>query len=155
MAVTRRTRGRKRLMGDINVVPYIDVMLVLLVIFIITAPLMQQGVNVNLPKTEAKTLTTKDVTPLIVSIDDHGNYYLNRGTRSATTPVTTTELVPAVKQQLDKDKQQGGDQTVFVEGDKVVHYGQVMQLMMLLQQAGIHRVGLITTPPQKVDHQRS
>ncbi|MCP3680468.1 MAG: protein TolR [Gammaproteobacteria bacterium] len=149
----RQPRRRKRLMGEINVVPYIDVMLVLLVIFIITAPLLQQGIKVDLPQTTAKTLTSKDMTPVIVSIDSHGNYYLNRN-HAATTPLDSAALIQQVKQQLEKNRRHGGEQTVFVEGDKVVHYGQVMKLMTLLQKARINRVGLITTPPAAVKRQR-
>ena len=146
MALTRQINRRKRLMSEINVVPYIDVMLVLLVIFIMTAPLLQQGVKVDLPRTHSKTLETKAVAPIIISVDRQGHYTLNGEKQGGSVPLTMSQLIIAVKARLGQATPQGDRPMVLVAGDRVVHYGQVIALMARLQQAGIQRVGLITTP---------
>jgi biopolymer transport protein TolR len=138
-------RRNRRSMAEINVVPYIDVMLVLLVIFMITAPLLSQGVNVELPKAAAKPLTQQKE-PLIISINAQGQYFLNIGDR----PSEAKELPiiqSMVMQALTTAKARGELQSVFVKGDRLVGYDKVMQAMVLLQHAGADHVGLITQDP--------
>jgi biopolymer transport protein TolR len=131
-------------MADINVVPFIDVMLVLLVIFMITAPLLTQGVKVNLPKTAATALTEQQKEPLIVTVDLGGNFYLNLSDKP-NQPITARTLSSLVTSQLAA-QQTGTQRPVLVRGDKNVNYGKVIEAMVLLQQAGAKSVGLITEP---------
>ena len=137
-------RQRRTPMSEINVVPYIDVMLVLLVIFMITAPLLSQGVQVDLPEADAKPLDEKSKDPLVVSVDAEGNFYLNVG-GDEKTPVEADEIVRRVGIVLDKVP----DTPVMVRGDNAVNYGAVVQAMVLLQQAGAPSVGLMTDPPER------
>lgn len=130
-------------MSEINVVPYIDVMLVLLVIFMITAPLLSQGVHVNLPQARAKALAVKQDIPVIVSIDKKGRYYLN-STENPRVPLLSQQLITRVAAELAVSKQAGKEITVLVKGDKDVDYGTVVQAMVLLQHAGVKKVGLMT-----------
>jgi biopolymer transport protein TolR len=132
-------------MSDINVVPFIDVMLVLLVIFMITAPLLTQGVKVDLPKTKAKAITDQQKEPLIVTVDSAGNYYLNLADKP-NQPITARTLSYLVTNQLASQEGGGVERPVLVRGDKNVNYGKVMEAMALLQQAGAKSVGLITQP---------
>lgn len=139
--------SRKRPMAEINVVPYIDVMLVLLVIFMITTPLLSQGVKVNLPQASAQALSSKQTEPIIVTVDAQGNYFLNiaRTPSQALSPVGLKNQVAAA---LTIAQQTGKEQQVLVKGDKNVDYGKVVEAMALLQQAGAPTVGLMTeTPP--------
>jgi biopolymer transport protein TolR len=136
--------GSRQPIADINVVPFIDVMLVLLVIFMITAPLLTQGVKVNLPKTVAKALTEQQKEPLIVTVDAGGNFYLNLADKpSQAIPAQT--LSSLVTTQL-AGHQTGEQRPVLVRGDKNVNYGKVIEAMVLLQQAGAKSVGLMTEP---------
>lgn len=136
--------GSRRPMSDINVVPFIDVMLVLLVIFMITTPLLTQGVKVELPKTTAQAMPEQQKEPLIVTVDSSGNYYLNLSDKP-NQPITARALSNLVTTQLTS--QQGGEQRpVLVRGDKSVNYGKVVEAMVLLQEAGAKSVGLITQP---------
>lgn len=135
-------RERRRPLAEINVVPYIDVMLVLLVIFMITAPLLSQGVNVDLPKAAAKTLA-KDKEPIIISVDEQGRYFLNIATNPQV-PLEAAALADRVAQELHN--QNNAKRPVMVKGDRRVDYGKVVQVMVLLQQAGAESVGLITEP---------
>lgn len=134
--------GPRRPMADINVVPFIDVMLVLLVIFMITTPLLTQGVKVELPKTTASAIDDKQKEPLIVTVDSTGNYYLNLADKP-NQPITARTLTHLVETQLTG---QGAERPVLVRGDKNVNYGKVVEAMVLLQQAGAKSVGLITEP---------
>ena len=136
-------RRDRRFMASINVVPYIDVMLVLLVIFMITAPLMTQGVNVNLPQAHSKAIPLKQRIPIVVSIDQAGNYYVNVSP-SPSVPVSAQQLVNLVAAELVVDKQQATERPVFVKGDASVSYGKIMRAMVLLQNAGANSVGLLT-----------
>lgn len=138
-----RRRPRKR-MAEINVVPYIDVMLVLLIIFMVTTPLLSQGVKVNLPHAAAKKLSPTHNQPLIITVNARGQYFLNK---SATpkTPIAATALTTMVKAQL----QQNPKRKVYVRGDRAVDYGKVVQAMVLLQKAGAGTVGLMTDNPQQ------
>lgn len=136
---------RKRPMAEINVVPYIDVMLVLLVIFMVTAPLLSQGVKVNLPQASAQTIPPKEKEPIIVSVDAQGNLFLNINSNPAQA-MNGTALQTQVAAALQTDQQQNIQRAVLVKGDKNVNYGAVMQAMVLLQQAGAPSVGLVTDP---------
>ena len=138
---------RKRPMAEINVVPYIDVMLVLLVIFMITTPLLSQGVKVNLPQASAQPLSSKQNEPIIVSVDAKGNYYLNIA-RNPAQPLSPIGLKNQVAAALTIAQQTGKEQQVLVKGDKDVDYGKVVDAMALLQQAGAPTVGLMTETPQ-------
>jgi len=135
------TKKRKP-MAEINVVPYIDVMLVLLVIFMVTAPLLMQGVRVDLPQAPSAPLDKKDDEPLIVSVRPDGTYYLNLGQdQEAAKPLT--EITDTVSKVL---RQKPGT-TILVWGDTKVEYGLVVSLMTELQKAGAPSVGLVTDPP--------
>ncbi len=136
-------RQRRAPMSEINVVPYIDVMLVLLVIFMITAPLLSQGVKVELPQASAQPLDEKSKDPLIVTVDYKGNFYLNVG-GDEKKPATADEVVRRAEIVLRK----APDTPVMVRGDNQVNYGSVVQAMVLLQQAGAPSVGLMTDPPE-------
>ena len=142
----KRTTKKRKLNSDINVVPYIDVMLVLLVIFMITAPLLTQGVNVELPKTKSESLDTED--PLIVIIEKDGTYHLNSGDDKEQEKATSLEEVTSVVQ---KFQAQRPDMQVLIRGDKDVNYGAVAQLMAAMQNAGTKNVGLITDAPDLHD----
>lgn len=141
------SRGRqRRLMAEINVVPYIDVMLVLLIIFMITAPLLTQGISVELPQAAAEPLDPElmqDNEPLVLSIDRDGLLYLNIGGDDETaideqTVLTRTAAV----------LRRNAETPVLVKADQAVPYGRVVTGMVLLQQAGATRVGFITDPPE-------
>lgn len=137
MANTRR--ARKRPMSEINVVPYIDVMLVLLIIFMVTAPLMTQGVKVDLPQASAEPVQQSETEPLIVSVDADGFYYLNVG-EDPKQGIDHDLLVQRVAAVL---KYKPGT-PVLVRGDASVNYGAVVTAMALLQKAGAPSVGLVT-----------
>ena len=139
-----RQRIRKRPMAEINVVPYIDVMLVMLVIFMITAPLLTQGVKVDLPEAAAQPIEDPDKEPLVVSVDADGNLYLNVG-ETPDDPVAADGLVQTVAAVLRRQPQK----SVLVRGDHAVDYGAVVSAMVLLQQAGVPNVGLVTEPPEQ------
>jgi len=136
--------GSRKPMSDINVVPFIDVMLVLLVIFMITTPLLTQGVKVDLPKTSAKAINEKQKEPLIVTVDSTGNFYLNLADKP-NKPLTARALRSLAINQLST-QQRGEQRPVLVRGDKNVNYGKIVEAMVLLQQAGAKSVGLITQP---------
>ncbi|MFG6160468.1 protein TolR [Halomonas sp. 1390] len=134
--------GRRRPMGEINVVPFIDVMLVLLVIFMITAPMLTQGVQVDLPQVTSEPIEeTEDRDPIVVSVDKDGQYYITLGGDES--PVSLDEVSERVIILLDR---QPGT-PVMVRGDRNVPYGQVVTLMSTLQTAGVSNVGLISEPP--------
>ncbi len=139
-----RHRVRKKPMAEINVVPYIDVMLVMLVIFMVTAPLLTQGVSVDLPEAAAEPMQEQDKEPLVVSVDAAGNIYLNIGDAPAQ-PVDGETLVKNVSAVL---RRQPG-KSVMVRGDHSVDYGAVISALVLLQRAEIPRVGLVTEPPEQ------
>lgn len=136
-------RKRRRLLAEINVVPYIDVMLVLLVIFMITAPMLTQGVKVALPQADSKAVEMpEDHEPLIVNVDAQGRYYVNMG-KAPDQPVTADELVTKVAAVLRRKP----NTPVLVGGDRDVPYGAVVRVMALLQQVGASHIGLITETP--------
>ena len=136
-------RIHKKPMADINVVPYIDVMLVLLVIFMITAPLLAQGVKVELPKVASEPIDRKQTEPLIATVDAAGSFYLNVGDDTKK-PVAPDILVARVAAVLRNRP----DTPVLVRGDQDVNYGAVVTAMALLQKAGAPSVGLLTETPQ-------
>ena len=135
-------RKKHRLVAEINVVPYIDVMLVLLIIFMVTAPLLMQGVKVDLPNAPSTPLDEKDE-PLIVSIKKDGSLYINLG-NDQEAPVTMQVVTQQVKNVLTAKPATA----VLVWGDKTVEYGKVVELMSQLQGAGAPSVGLVTEPPE-------
>ena len=134
---------RRKPISQINVVPYIDVMLVLLIIFMVTAPLLQQGVDVKLPSAPSTPLATdtKLPEPLYVNVDRNGRLYLT--IKETTTPVAPAALAEAVKSILTQDPQR----PVYVKGDGQVSYQRVIDAMVELQKAGVADVGLLTEPP--------
>ncbi len=135
---------RRKLMGEINVVPYIDVMLVLLIIFMITAPLLKEGVKVDLPDAGAKPLDADFLAkhqPLIVTIDARGRLYINFG-QSQDQPVSEATVSARTAALLRRDPQT----PVLVQADTTVAYGTVVRVMVLLQQAGATKVGFLTDP---------
>lgn len=136
--------GKRRPMSDINVVPYIDVMLVLLIIFMITAPLLQQGVEIDLPQAAAKPLPPDQLEPVVVSVDKNGKFYLDIGDEPSK-PIDAQLLVNRVA----AVKQLKPAIPVLVRGDRDVGYGSVVDVMVLLQRAGIEKVGLMTELPEK------
>ncbi len=140
-----RSRSKRRAMAEINVVPYIDVMLVLLVIFMIAAPLLSQGVNVALPQATAKALPPKPEPPIIVSVDQNGQFYLNVSD-SPKQPISEQALMVQVAAQLAVAKQKNQTRDVYVKGDRSVDYGKVVEVMVMLQKAGVDNVGLLTQP---------
>lgn len=136
-----RTKKRYGAMAEINVVPYIDVMLVLLIIFMVTAPMIMQGVQVELPHAKAKPVPPEDDKPLIVSIKADGTYYVELGTKEqAQTATNLTDIADRVGKVLSAKP----DTKVFVWGDRKVPYGDVVELMAALQNAGAESVGLVT-----------
>ena len=131
-------------MSEINVVPYIDVMLVLLIIFMITAPLLSQGVKIDLPRVPSEPLPAGDSDPVIVSVDAAGNFFINYG-EDQDQPVSPEVLVNRVSALVKYRPKL----PVLVKGDTDVNYGRVVQAMALLQGAGVKGIGLITEPPEQ------
>jgi biopolymer transport protein TolR len=133
-----RRRHRNAPMSDINVTPMVDVMLVLLIVFMVTAPLLAVGVPIDLPETQAKALNTP-TRPVTISVTDDGRIYLMDDV------VPADELVP----RLGELMQEGADERIYVRGDTAAQYGTVMQVMGLLSGAGYNQIGLITeqAPP--------
>ena len=136
-------RKRRRPVSEINVVPFIVVMLVLLIIFMVTAPLVTQGVKVDLPKAQAQPLDEDVKPPLVASVDAQGQYFLNVGD-SQEKPMSAVDLAVLVAAHLQVEP----DTPVVVRGDGAVPYSEVVQLMVLLQRAGAPSVGLMTMPPE-------
>jgi biopolymer transport protein TolR len=138
-----RAKNKHRPMSDINVVPYIDVMLVLLIIFMVTAPMLMQGVKVELPEAAADPVENQDSEPLIVSVDAAGQLFLNVGGQQeqALSLATIRDRVAVVMRRSPQ-------KPVLVWGDEAVAYGQVVTLMAALQEAGAPSVGLVTENPQ-------
>lgn len=126
-------------MAEINIVPYVDVMLVLLIIFMVTAPLLTQGVIVDLPESSAQILEEQELPPIILTVDAVGNYFLNIHSE-ASKPLLPSDIGSKVKTELDKTPHR----PVLVRGDAAVDYGKVVKAMVLLQSAGAESVGLVT-----------
>jgi biopolymer transport protein TolR len=133
---------KRKLMGEINVVPYIDVMLVLLVIFMVTAPLLTQGIEVELPKAGAEPIeTSAERLPLVLSVDQEGYLYLNVGDDEES-PVEAQEVVARVGAVM----RNAPETPILVKADRSVAYGYVVGAMVLLQQGGAEDVGFVTDP---------
>jgi biopolymer transport protein TolR len=130
---------RKKLMSEINVVPYIDVMLVLLIIFMITAPLLAQSVKVDLPQTKAQAIETSKSENIVITVNRKGQYFLDDR------PVASGALVDLVAARLKAQPKT----SVQVRGDREANYGEIVKLMAILQDAGASSVGLLTEPPSK------
>ncbi|ELN4703309.1 MULTISPECIES: protein TolR [Pseudomonas] len=150
-----RVRHKRKPVAEMNVVPYIDVMLVLLVIFMVTAPMLNQGVKVDLPKVSSEALPQdNDSRVLTISIKADKTYYWNMGSevdpdqgKGSQTAVDLDQLVNAATGIMAENSRQGKKVQVFVRGDKAVDYGSVMAVMGGLQKAGVGNVGLITEAP--------
>ncbi|MFZ6048641.1 protein TolR [Pseudomonas sp. CR3202] len=150
-----RIRHKRKPVAEMNVVPYIDVMLVLLVIFMVTAPMLNQGVKVDLPKVSSEALPQdNNARVLTISIKADKSYYWNMGeevdtdqSKKSETSVSLDQLVSAASGIMAENSRQGKTVQVFVRGDKTVDYGAVMAVMGGLQKAGVANVGLITEAP--------
>lgn len=144
--------GKRRLMSEINVVPYIDVMLVLLIIFMITAPLLTQGITVDLPEAGAEPLDPelmRDNEPIVLSVDREGRFYLNIGD-DVDSPIDDQTVVERTSAAIRRN----AETPVLVKADQAVEYGRVVTGMVLLQEAGAEKVGFITDPADTRDKQR-
>ncbi len=135
-----RKKGKKGLVSDINVTPMVDVMLVLLIIFMVTAPMMTQGVDVNLPETTAKPLR-QDEKPAVISIDKKGVIALGE----------IKGDLNLLSQELHKLSQSSPDKTILLKADKQVPYGIVAQVMAEVKDAGFNKLGMVTIPVEKRD----
>ncbi|MGP9497990.1 MULTISPECIES: protein TolR [unclassified Halomonas] len=134
--------GKSKPMGEINVVPFIDVMLVLLVIFMITAPMLTQGVQVDLPQVSSEPIDTQDSDPIIISVDREGRYFITLGEDS------TAVSLEQISERVSAILQRRPGTPVMVRGDQGVQYGQIILLMSTLQRSGVENVGLLSEPPQ-------
>lgn len=134
---------RKKIIAEINVVPYIDISLVLLLVFMMTAPLIEQGVEVDLPNAQANAVDTTQGLPLIVSVDAEGLYYLSNAD-DPSIPVNQATMVAKVIAARTLNPQQ----SVMMKADQAVPYGKVVIAMASLQQAGVEKVGLMTESTQ-------
>ncbi len=131
-------RRKKRLVAEINVTPLVDVMLVLLIIFMVTAPMMTQGLEVDLPKTTAKSLRQHEE-PLVVSVNAKGEIYLGK------IKINSSLL----RQQLSKLPEEKNQQPLYLRADKEVPYGLVVTVMADIKRAGFEKLGMITQPSEK------
>src|SRR3954464_13639122 len=136
----RRNRHRRGVMSEINVTPMVDVMLVLLIIFMISAPLLTVGVPLDLPQTQAKSLDA-DKEPLTISVNLQGKVFLQN------TDIGVEELVPKLKAIVEA-RSAGMDERIFVRGDRKIEYGTVMKVMGQLSSAGFHKGGVVTEVDQ-------
>ena len=139
--MTIYVRKRRKPVAEMNVVPYIDVMLVLLIIFMVTAPLVTQGVDVDLPDADAKIVEDSEADPLIATMDAQGLYYLNTGD-DPKRPVTRPDMQTLVQFEL----QNNPSRSVYIKADGQVQYEKIVELMVILQNAGVPSVGLMTEP---------
>ena len=134
---------KRRPISEINVVPYIDVMLVLLIIFMITAPLLQQGVDIDLPNAPANPLDANSPEPIVISVDESGQMFLNIAAEPEA-GIDADSLVDQVKSALERDPKR----PVMVRGDANGPYQNVVATLVLLQQADVDSVGLVTDPEE-------
>lgn len=144
----RFARVKKPLKSDMNVVPYIDVMLVLLVIFMVTAPMITSGLNVDLPQANGHPLESKDA-PAIVSLDQQGQYYLTYQDHTRNQALSLNEITAILSDAQQQAKNNKQALNVIIEGDAQRSYGEVIALMNSLQDAGLEKVGLLTDSIQK------
>ncbi len=145
------SRRPKQLNANMNVVPYIDVMLVLLVIFMVTTPMMKTGVDVDLPQEQTQNLDTGTQMPVIVSMSKSGELFINYDMKNLT--VTNDQLISTLQQIQNEEKTKGSNIQVMVNADQTNQYGDIMGLMANIQQAGIQKVGLLTGNPLSSDQQ--
>ncbi|MDG2277509.1 MAG: protein TolR [Pseudomonadales bacterium] len=138
--------NRRKPMSEINVVPYIDVMLVLLVIFMATAPLLTQGVVVDLPEAPSEPVDETSGDPLVISMRKDGAIFMNLGMQDADDEGTRV-TVYSLQEQAGKILRARSDVPVYIKADRALNYGQVVAVMTVLQKAGASSVGLITDPP--------
>ena len=138
---------RRKPMSEINVVPYIDVMLVLLVIFMATAPLLTQGVKVDLPQAPSEPLSNEQNDPLVVSVQSDGAIFVNIGIRNSVEKGRRVTIF-SLEDQASKIINARPDVPVYVRADQALEYGAVVEVMTVLQSAGAESVGLITDPPE-------
>lgn len=136
---------RRKPMAEINVVPMIDVMLVLLIVFMVTAPLITQGIKVDLPQADAEPIEESDEPTLVVSINAEGEYFISLGEESAEDPPSVP--LEQIGEQVGKILNQNPTVPVYVEGDGAIQYETVLKLMSILADAGATNVALITQPP--------
>ena len=136
-----RYRRQRRLFNEVNVIPYIDVSLVLLLVFMISAPLIQQGVDVDLPKANAKTIQAISEEPAIISIDAEANIYLNLSD-FPDKPISAQDMVA----QVIALKRLNPELSIFVRGDRKTYYANIVKVMAMLQSQGLQQVGLMTDP---------
>jgi len=135
--------NKRKPVSEINVVPYIDVMLVLLIIFMITTPIIQQGVEIDLPQGDANSVETEDIPPLVVTVDANGRYFLDISD-NASQAIDTENMQLHVAAVLRNKPQT----PVMIRGDKNVAYGTVINAMVALQAAGVPSIGLMTDPAE-------
>jgi len=136
-------RESKKPMAEINVVPYIDVMLVLLVIFMVTAPLITQGINVELPQQNSEVIDLKKIEPVVITVKKNGTYFMDVGKHDK-----EAASLQEVETILDKILRNNPQTPVLVSGDRNVQYAAVIELMASLQRAGVINLGLLTEPPK-------
>ena len=139
------TATRRRPMSEINIVPYVDVMLVLLVIFMATAPMLAQGIKLDLPKESSEQLERTEEDPVIVSLQEDGSIYLNVGEGAEEDGIQVSKAT--LEEQIMKVLRVRPDVPIFIRGDVDLAYGEVINVMTILQLAGADSVGLITEPP--------
>ena len=132
----RRTGGSYRPIAEINVTPMVDVMLVLLIIFMVSAPLLTAGVPVDLPNSKAKAIQTEDSKPIEITVDKDGKIYL------AETEIKKAALVSIIKPMMEGDE----ERRIYIRGDQVIEYGKVMEVLGILNEAGFRKVALISKP---------
>jgi biopolymer transport protein TolR len=129
-------KPKRKLIAEINIVPYVDVMLVLLVIFMATAPLLTQGVQVDLPHASTEVLSQDDKPPLVISVDAKGAFYLDQDQVAMEPTLLAARVLAELRVHADR--------AVVVRGDQQANYGQVLSAMVLLKNAGVKKVGLMT-----------
>jgi biopolymer transport protein TolR len=134
-----RGNGHRGLVSEINVTPLVDVMLVLLIIFMVTAPMMTQGLNVDLPETTDKALVQKDKEPIVVTVDKDKNISLGK--------ISVT--LAMLKDQLSKESEETKKNPVFLNADKNVAYGTVVDVMDVIKKSGFDKLGMVTKPSEK------
>ena len=139
MDVGRRDNSGRKTLSQINVTPFVDVMLVLLIIFMITAPMLDQGFDVNLPEVADSPGIASKGEPLLVTVDKKGTISVGQSTIK-----DPAKLVPLLQQIMKERK----DKEVLLEADRSVSYGRVMQVMAAVRKAGINKVGMVTQPPK-------
>lgn len=150
----KKKKANTRPIAEMNVVPYIDVVLVLLVIFMMTAPILTQGVTVDLPKATSESMKSSDREPIIVSVNQQGDYFLNIHSEPGS-PIEPKALMLRVAAELELAHQANQVVNVLVKGDQGVPYGKVVTAMSLLKQAGASQVGLMTDSSDSVQESQA